>query len=303
MKYFITSDTHSYCKELKKALKEAGYDKKNKEHVFILCGDLLDRGDETVKIVKFIRSIPKSRRILIRGNHEDLFCELVRRKVAYQHDLSNRTLKSLLQLNGHQYEDRDIYDLLNFNYDELMSMIAESCETETSKEYVRWVNSNEWVDYFDLDTPKEKFTFVHSFIPLDKKPEYKWEKSIETYSAIYDKDWRKNYVEYQAKEARWGTPFNFIDAGLFPEDRTLVCGHWHVAADDQVRSFRAHYFKGENYEDLLAVTNNNDVFRGHKIIGLDACTAYSGQVNVMVIDEEGNTYQHNRILEKEDDSI
>ena len=47
---------------------------------------------------------------------------------------------------------------------------------------------------------------------------------------------------------------------------------------------------------------NNDVFRGHDIIGLDACTALSGQVNVMVIDEEGNTYQHNKLLEKENDT-
>jgi predicted phosphohydrolase len=99
MKYFVTSDIHSFFSAFKQALDEAGFDKKNKEHILIVDGDLLDRGEETLKTIKFIKSIPKSRRILIRGNHEYLFRDLVRRGKALEHDYANCTLKSLLNLN------------------------------------------------------------------------------------------------------------------------------------------------------------------------------------------------------------
>ena len=309
MKYFVTSDTHSFLSELKLALKEAGYDKRNKEHVFVLCGDLLDRGPESAKIIKFVRSIPKKRRILIRGNHEELFCSLVRRRQAYRYDVSNRTLNSILNMNSFPSTDEDIQHYLRDDFDGLMSMLEDCFNSDITKEYVEWINSKDWVDWYDLDTPKEKFTFVHSFIPLRKTYGFGLLSSEVTPKMCeYNPNWRNDCTQDERDDARWGKPFAFYDAGLFKEDRTLVCGHWHVGANDYTNSFRAHYFNNVNhdsdkyFEERLLAVRNNDVFRGHGIIGLDACTALSGQVNVMVIDEEGNTYQHNRLLEKENDA-
>ena len=79
MKYFAVSDLHSFATELKASLRLAGYNKKNKDHVLIVCGDVFDRGDETLEIYKYLVDIPKKRRILIRGNHELLFLKLLKK--------------------------------------------------------------------------------------------------------------------------------------------------------------------------------------------------------------------------------
>jgi hypothetical protein len=48
-------------------LTRKGFDACNNEHVLIVCGDLFDRGSESLKLYEFIKSLPKERRILIRG--------------------------------------------------------------------------------------------------------------------------------------------------------------------------------------------------------------------------------------------
>ena len=96
MKYFITSDIHSFYNELRVALNEAGFDKNNKEHVFVSLGDLLDRGPDAIKCLKFVNSL--ERKILIRGNHEDLLEQAICRKEFLQHDLHNGTIDTCYQL-------------------------------------------------------------------------------------------------------------------------------------------------------------------------------------------------------------
>lgn len=70
MKYFVISDIHSFCDEMITALKSAGFEENNPEHTLISCGDLLDRGDKSIETLRYINALP--RKILIRGNHEDL---------------------------------------------------------------------------------------------------------------------------------------------------------------------------------------------------------------------------------------
>ena len=41
---YCVSDVHSFYDELMTALTKAGFDINNEEHIFVSCGDLLDRG-------------------------------------------------------------------------------------------------------------------------------------------------------------------------------------------------------------------------------------------------------------------
>lgn len=41
MKYFVISDIHSFATEMKWVLRQAGFNKKNKYHTLIVCGDIL----------------------------------------------------------------------------------------------------------------------------------------------------------------------------------------------------------------------------------------------------------------------
>lgn len=98
-KYFITSDTHSYYSILMHTLNKKGFDINNQDHIFVLVGDLFDRGDESLELYNWVKSLPKERRILIRGNHEYLFRDMVNRGYAESHDMHNRTVDTLYQLN------------------------------------------------------------------------------------------------------------------------------------------------------------------------------------------------------------
>ena len=55
-KYFCVSDIHGFFFELKRALHEAGFNKKNPEHILIVCGDIADRGPNPKEVYEFLKS-------------------------------------------------------------------------------------------------------------------------------------------------------------------------------------------------------------------------------------------------------
>ena len=75
MKMFVVSDVHGFYDEMKLALDDAGFDRNNPDHFFISLGDLLDRGPQAAKCLEFVMGLNPERRVLIRGNHEDLMEE------------------------------------------------------------------------------------------------------------------------------------------------------------------------------------------------------------------------------------
>ena len=110
MKYFVVSDIHSYYEPLIQALNEAGFDETDSAHKLIICGDLLDRGPDSIKCISFInRLIDKGRAICIKGNHEILLQDCCYRGFAYSHDKSNGTVRTILDLGG--YADSHDFNL------------------------------------------------------------------------------------------------------------------------------------------------------------------------------------------------
>lgn len=97
MKYFITSDLHSYYTPLKKSLDSVKYDN-NKDHTLVILGDIFDRGKETRKLYEFLSSIPKERLILVKGNHEYLLDQLLEKKLPDDFDFGNGTVFTCCQL-------------------------------------------------------------------------------------------------------------------------------------------------------------------------------------------------------------
>lgn len=114
------------------------------------------------------------------------------------------------------------------------------------------------VDYFET----ENYIFVHSFIPLNLN------------DATFDPNWREaSYIAWD-ENARWGNPFLLADQGLLPE-KTLVFGHFHT-------SWPRAYFddQPEWGEDA-----DFSPYYGDGYIGIDACCAYSGQINCIVLED------------------
>ena len=269
-KFFVVSDIHSFATSLLENLKLAGFRKSNKNHILIVCGDIFDRGFETMEVYKFLKSLPKSRCILIRGNHEDLYFKLLEKDFPQSHDYSNGTVLTFAQIAG-----VDHYELSTWYSDNPKAKWEEVREIVANSEVTKWLKSKQWVNYYEL----ENYIFVHSFIPtkvkesrlfLDLAPHRRQPDDLEI-----DKDWR-NADEKEWYSATWGCPYKQFRAGLFNHEiennKKLVCGHWHAS------DFHKVFDTSGRFSDY-------DIYFGDNLIALDACTALTQQTNVLVIDE------------------
>ena len=140
MKYFVFGDIHSFFNEWIEALQEAGFDPLNEDHAIISLGDLLDRGPNAQMCLDFVNNLPDSRKILIKGNHEDLMIDAINRGYFKSHDLFNGTEDTVRQVTG--LEDSDSLKAMKDN--------------ESWNKYY-----NSCIDYYELDDN----IFVHGWIP------------------------------------------------------------------------------------------------------------------------------------------
>lgn len=280
MKYFVVSDIHSFYQELIIALKQAKFDKRNKEHTLVVCGDVFDRGPDTVKLYKFLKSIPKKRCILIRGNHELLYRDLLKKSVPDSYDYSNHTVDTFCHIAGYSPEIMTPtywYKLGETPYDRLRQTWKEILNEVKNSPITAWLNSKQWKDYFELD----KYVFVHSFIPLknvDCMPAY----YIHNRRFEYFKDWRTAATKLEWEDATWGCPYQQYIDGYFKEEaangKVLVCGHWVVT------DFRQHI--NNKWSD------DTSIYKFENIIGLDCGAWVEGggsfyhPQNVLVIDDK-----------------
>ena len=246
-KFFVLSDIHGFYDEMIEALNEAGFDENNENHWIITCGDYTDRGSEPLKVIRYLRSLP--RKVLIKGNHETLLVECCERGEYYSHDISNGTAHT-------------IWDI-GFGYSE---DFAEQC-VYVLKRLKPFLNS--MVNYFET----KNYIFVHSWIPLINKDglpaHYTRDRKFE-----FNPNWR-NAKQKEWDDAMWGNPWDLAKKGLLP-DKTIVFGHFHT-------SYPRHKYEGEpEWGDDADFS----VYRGDGFIGIDGCTAYTRNVNVLVLDDE-----------------
>lgn len=264
MKYFITSDIHSFYTPLKTELDKSGFDINNSDHILIICGDIFDRGDETIELYNFLISIPKDRLILIKGNHEYLFEELTKKALPQKHDWHNGTVKTFCQIADilvSEVEFCEIFDRVYWSTPEdtpdykisekahsLMSQKWSEVKKKVKKSDIyKFIKSYKWLNYYEVGN----YICVHSYIPLIK-------------------DWRNACCE-EWKEATWQNPWLLYKNYGDPEEgKTLVCGHWHTS---------------DFYKNLDGdLTKSDCPIYNNGIIALDACTALTNRTNILIIE-------------------
>ena len=121
MRYYVISDVHSFYSKTMRALSEKGFFEDKSPHKLIVCGDLFDRGSESVKMQNFICELLKNDDvILVRGNHEDLILDLIRDAkqlfgygIEHTHHWSNGTVKTVTDLTGTDVFTDDYRDIIN----------------------------------------------------------------------------------------------------------------------------------------------------------------------------------------------
>lgn len=255
MKLFVVSDIHGFYTEFRKALDEAGFDPANSEHMLIVCGDTTDRGPNPSGVISYLSQLMRDNKcIVIKGNHESLMLECCERGYPYSHDYSNGTFETICELGG---ADK------GRSFDE--------CCIVTECRFKAFVNK--MVNYYET----KNYIFVHSFIPLkvlDDMPMHY------TRGRVYEKmeNWREAHnSDWEA--ARWGNPFQLAMDGFLP-DKCLVFGHWHTSWP------RHHWAWSDEAEPEWGKCADFSPYYGKGFIGIDACTAYSGKVNVLILEDE-----------------
>lgn len=262
MKYFVVSDVHGFYTPLIQALNAKGFNPDNPEHMLIVCGDLMDRGDEAIQLQEYIvQLMDRNKVILVRGNHEDLILEMAddfkNGSVASYH-ITNGTLSTAIQLCG-------IKSPIDENFaQKLLDTPFCSKIIGATKNY--------------FETPH--YIFVHGWIPCktqsDMPSHYRHGR---TYT--YDPSWRSANKDDWAT-ARW---FNGMELShkhkIIEPNKTIVCGHWNC-------SFGWSHYKQDRKEFPTSQKEKIESFQPYYdtgIIAIDACTAYSGFVNCIVLED------------------
>lgn len=246
-KFFVISDVHGAYDQMRKALDEAGFDPNNEEHWLISDGDVWDRFPYPDKVMQYLTNLP--RKILVRGNHEDLFEECCDRGIAFSHDHSNGTFGTICRLGG---------GLLDYSFKECCHRAE--VRTRAFRESM--------VNYFET----KNYIFVHAWVPLndDGLPPY----YLRNRKFSKMEDWR-NANDKQWENARWGNPFEFAEQDLLP-DKMLVVGHWHCSEGWAIAEDRSVFGEDAKF----------DPFYGDGFIAIDACVAHSGKINCVVLEDE-----------------
>ena len=245
--YFVFSDVHGFYDELMLSLDKAGFDINNPNHIIISCGDLMDRGPKPYECLEFVNNLPADRKILIRGNHEDLFDEIVKRKDFLLQDIHNKTEKTFI----------DIYQKLYNKEVNMNDVIEKVANCKEIKQYFASL-----VNFFET----EHYIFVHGFIPLKRA-------KLDSRELVYFDDWRTGNWEI----AMWYNGFIGGFLNLNKTGKTIVFGHWHTSY--------GRYLESNGKIPEFSDNSCFDPFYGSNYIGIDGCTVRTGQVNVLKIED------------------
>ena len=268
------------------ALRNKGFDENNQDHILVVLGDIFDRGYETNQVYNFLKSLPEDRCILIYGNHEYLYRDLLNKKWPDSYDFSNGTVRTFCKIAGFNEEvlSRSYWWKMKFLNSEkfdaeqdndisriLIDKWFKIKEAVLTSDITKWLYcTDRWKHYLETSN----YIFVHSWIPAKiKYPDYY--TSIPPEEIGYREDWR-NATPTEWEDATWGCPWRKAKIGWNKTGKTIVCGHWHTSdffnnlTKQRKGKYECPIFKSKRY----------------KLIGLDACTVMSNKVNVLVIDEE-----------------
>ena len=267
MKIFAVSDIHSYFTQLKLALDEKGFEANNPEHLLVVCGDVFDRGPGSTAVYEFLNNLTNA--VLVKGNHEDLMEEVWERGYCQAHDQSNGTFRTIVDMFS-EAANNETHEAIKLSEQKLRPFF------------------DKMVNYFET----KNYIFVHGWIPCDAygspdKPWYQRNRLL-----TYRPDWRDcNDVEWMS--ARW---VNGIKAGYVEKNRvlepgkTIVCGHWHCSYGHYWKAVRDEVAAGGSIFDVKVNEFDDgacfEPFEAEGILAIDACTAYTGKVNVVVLEDE-----------------
>lgn len=248
-KFYVMSDIHGFYDEMREALDNAGFDPNDESAWVVICGDCFDRGPKAVEVMKYLMGLP--RKVLIKGNHEQLLLDCCNRGEAWGHDIQNGTADSVWQFGeGNKWSD-----------------FSDCCIKTLARTHV-FLSS--MVNYFET----KNFVFCHGFLPV---------KCDDTFPPYYRKNRRFSKMENwreanqrQWDDAMWLNSYDMIEQG-FGIEKCVVAGHFHASYGRYMSDGKQEFGPDADFSPF---------YYGDKLIMIDGCTAYSHKVNCLVLEDE-----------------
>lgn len=260
--YFVLSDIHSFYTKMMDALTEKNFNIKDDSHIIILCGDAFDRGDESVEMFDFLKYMSSKKRLIyIKGNHEDLLLS------CYNELISNNGEIESDSVHYHNGTYKTVCDLCGINYNYYLEV---DLVKERISPLIDFIDNN-CVDYYEIGDK----IFTHGWIPCGYRYLNRYAKEYKFYP-----NWRKASAE-DWEFARWINGMEAAKNGVVEPEKTIVCGHWHCSWGWSHLLQERKEFPPTN---RVGWEKSFEPFVQPGIMAIDACTAYSGIVNVYVFE-------------------
>lgn len=257
MLHFAISDIHGSYSAMLEALENAGYESKNPNHQIVCCGDMFGRAqnnlDACVNIWHYLTDAEKHANlpVCIRGNHEDILIEAIKRRKLDYIDCQNG----------------EHHTFASFDGTPAISMQYDICAQNSAAKKMKDCGFYDWLISLPYYYETENNLFIHGFLPVtDDK------RNFDFVTKDFDK-----VTENQWKVASWSvTPkiLPFFEIG-YPHgiDKTIVFGHWATMDLIKLKNPNKPIVYGEIFED-----------KELKLIGLDGTTAYTHKVICKILE-------------------
>lgn len=245
MRYFVVSDVHGYLEPLKTALAEAGFNQDT--DTLVSCGDLIDRGPQSIETIQYIMGLPHH--FCIQGNHEDLMNDLIaRRGMPFYNDYCNGTF-----LTFEEIQKKSAFDLWRAYQKECSNAVIIG-----------------------------KYFCTHGFVPYDSAWDMSPDGWLKRYYTVRDLD---NCTASDWENARWGNCME-ADEGIKDDmPYVVVAGHYHTSFG-HVLAAHPHATPEWREKLEFAEDADFSIYYGKHVVAIDACTAWTKKVNVFVIDSD-----------------
>lgn len=224
MKYFVVSDVHGHLSILKASLTNSGFEPNSLNHLLIICGDCFDRGNENKELYEYLNTI--SNKIIIRGNHEEMLMNAIKRGYINVADMYNGTETTIENFFGSDSIDsRGRINISDYRRKRILDYLSQT------------------VDYHET----QNYVFVHG-----------WISEINRVSG----DWR-NAPLSEWSDARWESWIELFDKyGVI--NKTIVCGHRASKYASQIDASRESDDCSPYYGKHFIAIDSNTV-RSHEI--------------------------------------
>lgn len=234
MKYYLISDVHGEYDKMIDALAKAGFDET--QDTLVMVGDAIDRGQDSENVIDYLLSL--SNKILLWGNHEARFLNLLNGASIESYDFHNCTTDTIAQLGAKGKK-------MGIDYYGYYRQALESLRNKNSPERAKMMS------YFSQCHMAVEFTHeiaTHAWLPGKS-----WNSTV-----VLDKNWRKIKSWNRWYDALWTSTDCAIGVQEAYPDKKLIVGHYYAwALAEQEGQSRTNYDEAQGIYTIDTSTYDN----------------------------------------------